>query len=1853
MKNRFHVFSRMFTKMNVFLFLLFALLATSAWGQVYLDLKQDSNGDYYIELPLNYDGNGDFPMVEIPNNVTTFKVYDNNAGYGANLDKGYYRYPEQGSSTNVFILFQAPEGKRLKLTGKIATAPSDYVFLYSSFYDQFPLFGESGSNDNIGPYYTANNTGVISMTFAKLGEGGDLYGTLSNYEGFELTVDVTDPESYGITINNVTGGTVTTETGTTTAIAGDEVKLTVSPDEGYLLKSIKVMAGNREIEVHDVDFLSNIATFLMPGSSVSVTPTYTKAKTAEEELSLNLIDGMPGLYEYYQIPDDVKSFHVYDNGGANGDMIFMWSGVYGYDYLALQAPKGKTLQVTGHINLPVKYYQEYDYYAEQLALFANHEDAYKYADPYSTNTKNLALWTGNGVKDNIGTHVSADGKMVITFLYDLLYYGAEYLWGKSMGYPGFDLVVSVVDIPEPKIEVVGVNGGTVSCSSENPKPNEEITLEITPNENNLLYGIEVKDANGRIIEVHGGEWYSENPSKATFIMPASDVVVTPKFTSDLTAEGGLYVNMPLWPENASYNDKIGVTVNIPTGVKSFKVYDNGGTEYGPSGGFFYLKLFAPENSYMQVTGRMSTYESSQDLIFFDKDSTSFWKQDGDDDNLFAVNKSNKMYIAIDSRAYGYERSFEGVDLTVSVGSADAHTVKVVQPDEGGTLTVSNTSVLPGEMVSVSANLEDGYLFGGLIFKDATGNVVGSEYSVAWYSNTATFVMPILDVYVTPIFKKTLTADDGIFVNLPTTGSKKIVVPAGVSSFKVYDDGGRNSRFSHGELDGTYSFCSADGSVFQVTGTMNAWASTLSIYDGENVDSKKELLSLKTGSTWTENIGSYTSFSQCIAINFKSPDHYSTQPGIDLTVTLIAPPVGDVIVNSATGGSVETVASAKMGDVVTLTIKPNEGYLLSGLTVKDANEKTVALDSLNSFLGSTTFTMPATSVTVTPSFTNDFTAEGGLFVNMNRKRTSSGFAGELVVIPDNVTSFKVYDDGGKDGNYSNEASSQLIMGRNNMSDGYHLVLSGTLNTVDCNNSNPDTLTIMHGFEKLLDHACGDEVVVPPDTSNIFIFKFGSNSANNASGFEFTVKVIPPGVYVIDPEVGGTTVVDKSAAVPGTKVTATVTPSKGYYLSDMNIHAKYAIGWSYTDVDISWETNTATFTMIPADVAVRTKFATSLTAEGGLFVNMPDSGQKTVRVPASVTSFMVHDAGGGEGTALPIRTNGKLTFVAPMGYSFRFTGKVEIGSTEVVEVTYGDESVHLKSTDDLGSNGLFTSNQVTLEFNADRKRVGNVAGFDLKVELVAPYVNIASVSGGSMTCDNYLAVNGETVTLTAAPDDGYVLEGVEVKDAEGNVVAVTDGKWYSKNKASFRMPSGTALVTPKFTNELTNLYVMIPNGFTTLDVAIPASVKSFKVYDDGGKNGDYGKDVHGRLNIAPPEDGSATALTISGEVAILKDDQFSITSHLMIIGRTFYVNDASADGKLVNIGTYTNTAALYIVFDSYANTVGTAAGLDLTVTTVPVEYQVNGAVSVIHDDAGLWTDGNEDYKVLGLVQCEADNKVPAKIYKDVTVDTAVIYRSFPEKTYSTVVLPFDVNTDNLEGLDAVLSYNGIGKDKDGNDAIRMKVVWATEKWVEDNQIKDASGQLMTYTAANLTANTPYLIQMGQERLVVKGKVTFKQTEKADVSKDGWTFRGTWVYKIWNDDNDSELGYAYGFAASSPEGSNISVGDFVRVGKGAWINPMRAYLIRDDKAAPQGIRANGNYVMRPSVARQKLPELMSIVIDNDGDASGEQTTVIGHFNTRTGEFKMNRNAGARTYDLKGRYVGDKANKARGAYYGKNVKK
>ena len=294
--------------------------------------------------------------------------------------------------------------------------------------------------------------------------------------------------------------------------------------------------------------------------------------------------------------------------------------------------------------------------------------------------------------------------------------------------------------------------------------------------------------------------------------------------------------------------------------------------------------------------------------------------------------------------------------------------------------------------------------------------------------------------------------------------------------------------------------------------------------------------------------------------------------------------------------------------------------------------------------------------------------------------------------------------------------------------------------------------------------------------------------------------------------------------------------------------------------------------------------------------------------------------------------------------------------------------------------------------------------------------------------------------------------------------------------------------------------------------------------------------------------------------------------------------------------------------------------------------------------------------GSYGASADEPEAVSIPADIEVNSVEMTREFPtgsDNAFSTTVLPFDVNTANVSGLRAVLRYNGI---KNGS-TISMKVLWA-----EKGYIKNKDGSDKEYEHAQMAANTPYLVLMKNSEFKLKSEaypITLKQTAPANTEIEGcnWVFHGTWKYKKWGSscstgkqDCDKETGFAYGFAASASEDNKIDVGTFVKVGEGAWIRPMRAYLVHKDKLQTlQFARANGAYVKRPTVLPEELPELMSIVIDGDGDEN--ETTVIGQFNTRTGEFKMNYDRGK--FDLKGRRVNSEKPNARGAFYGKKVLK
>ena len=831
----------------------------------------------------------------------------------------------------------------------------------------------------------------------------------------------------------------------------------------------------------------------------------------------------------------------------------------------------------------------------------------------------------------------------------------------------------------------------------------------------------------------------------------------------------------------------------------------------------------------------------------------------------------------------------------------------------------------------------------------------------------------------------------------------------------------------------------------------------------------------------------------------------------------------------------------------------------------------------------------------------------------------------------------------------------------------------------------------------------------------------NSADNTVSFTMPaspVTITPvftsvPSINVIS--VSGGHVQDKMALADGFKLNATLsaTPDDGFAFNGASVvDADGKTVKVYKDS--AWYSNVATFNLTK-NVTVTPEFVKELSAADGIFVNMPYEGSTRINIPMAVKSFNVYDDGGISGYNSR-GANGTVVLHAPNGYLLHVeTTSMNTNANSHLIVYDGEDVDDAKTLLDVSGTEVgsinSSGNSITIHFESSKR----TKGFEILVTLIRLGVEIAEVTGGSMTSDKDVASPGETVTLTATPDEGYLFDGVSVEDKDGNEIALSkDIHWYSgasENAVTFNMPANAVTVTPKF-SAVNNLYVNMPKSGTT-EITIPEGVGSFKVYDEGGVNGAYSNNSDGSIVFTAPTGyllkltgtviaernydklyvyngsavnennllatipGKATGSSVNekADVGIIVSSGERMTVRFTSDGSQYYSglnltmtlvkSIASMTVANVSSQTYTGTAicpdvvvkdvdAVLVKNTDYTVTcsdninVGTATvtitGIGDYTGTVSKQFTIIpkvvndfAAVTIEQDENGTFAVIDGNYSGTDVVEIKNEIK-----------DVPVVYnRSFPANAYSTIMLPFDVNTANIEGPDAVLRYNGI---KD-NSSIRMKVVWATEEWALANGITGKS-----YAHTDLSANTPYLVQMGDATsedgktvaLKVNGTVTIKKTTDPDVTLDKWTFRGTWQYKRW-DANDDELGYAYGFAASASETNNIKVGDFVKVGVGAWIRPMRAYLVKDGitKKSAQLARANGAYVKRPTVVPEELPELMSIVIDSD-DGNEERTTVIGHFNTRTGEIKMNYDRGK--FDLNGRRVNG-SNNARGAYYGKKA--
>ena len=1251
--------------------------------------------------------------------------------------------------------------------------------------------------------------------------------------------------------------------------------------------------------------------------------------------------------------------------------------------------------------------------------------------------------------------------------------------------------------------------------------------------------------------------------------------------------GEYYVNMP-----ANGTDELTLSAE----VASFSVYDDGGL-LNPytNGGQGILVMTAPEGYVLQVSG-CAEIEGPDDLSIYDGniESGKILEKIGVAECIEKLVVSTGRKVSLDfNTLYSNPNEKRGLDLVVTLlASTVAHAVTIDEV-EGGSVTHEGTTAKAGETVTLDVVPAEGFLFAGIKVMDEEGIEVVVAGAVSSFSTSVSFIMPGSDVHVTPTFSDAVTP----FVSVPRWGEINFAVPEGLTTVKVYDDGGEDGYYSN-FVDGNLVLTAPEGYVAHVTGNMDIEPNydLLTIYDG----TADAAMLMEGTSGYLDDIDLFST-SNVVTFHLGS-DYSNAGPGLDFTVEFFKRSENfEIEILGSDGGAVfADKESAGFGETVTLALTPNPNNYIVGIDVTDADDNPVkvAFDGLLST--SATFVMPKSKVKISPRFASAFSVGQGAFVNMPTTGTLE------LTLANGRSSFFVYDDGGVDGDYSNNAEGTLVL---TAPEGCLFRVTGNMDAWD-----DDYLIIYDGTvdenKKLMDKGENTGNIDYFSTGNVVTIYFHADDFFHSSGFELNVVAIDPvnshGIEIKD-VANGTVTSTVTSAKYGETVVLSVNPAEGFLLSGLEVMDADGLLVS-VDVKSSYA-NSASFVMPSRAVSVTPAFTNVLTAENGFFFNMPADGTEELSLPAGTESIKIFD-NGGENAPYTNGGQGTLVLTAPEDYVLQVSGCVVISGPDALSVYDGDTESgmlmeKMSGGECFGELPVTTGAKLTLDFNALESEPSESSDLDLVVALLptseSHVVAIDEVEGGSVTWDGTTAKAGETVTLNVLPAEGFIFTGIDVYDEIGNIVRSADADNSFGKTISFTMPGSDVRVVPTFSNEEQH-FVNMPR-WGTKKYVIPDGLTTIKVYDNGGAGETYADFADGDLVLTAPE---GYAIHVTGNMAT-EDGYDKLTVYGCNTDATVLMNAVSGSFDDIDIFCTGNEVAFHFYSD-YSNY---DDGFDLTVSLVrPTRY---AAVSVVEGGE------NKKYGIIDGMYNGADTIV---IPSQINVDTVVFNRDFSTDGYSTIMLPFGIERDNVEGIDRVLEFDGVSEE-DGELQVNM---------VEYD--------------GDLEPNHPYMLSLSEEKLVFHGGVTLVPMSDPAIRKGDWVFHGTFFKRVWNKD-DPELSKVYGFSAE--ERTSFKIGDFVKFGARSWIRPLRAYMAKEPVANPAPRYAfDWTSGLDTDTSTDSLPERIKVVIVERGEDSEdgeEHTTVIGHINTRTGEFTMERN-----YDLKGRKLNGRPT-ARGAYYGKKV--
>ena len=507
--------------------------------------------------------------------------------------------------------------------------------------------------------------------------------------------------------------------------------------------------------------------------------------------------------------------------------------------------------------------------------------------------------------------------------------------------------------------------------------------------------------------------------------------------------------------------------------------------------------------------------------------------------------------------------------------------------------------------------------------------------------------------------------------------------------------------------------------------------------------------------------------------------------------------------------------------------------------------------------------------------------GFYYVNMPQQNTAD--APLTVSIPDNIQSFKVYDNGGKDGNYSDNCDGYLVL---TAPEGYKLKLTGTV-AVSGDDYSSDYLAVYEGTTAddtrlLKKNTIKNNGSIGTLYGSSLLLYFYSNSIYENTGLNLTVEMLQPVYHNINGTgdvTNGNITANKTSAYDGEAITLDITPANGYVLTGVTVSD------GENNLPISggtWYDTSVAFTMPDKAVTVSATFTDIATAQAaGLSINMSSewNSRTYATIPIGVTAFSIYDAAGPNATTEDLGT--ALTVTLEDDMAMRVTGSISL--TDGYCNIYGGSQ---KIFDGNNSNNNIScetpGNVLLISASSDNTDVA------LNVEVISPYHVLTATEINTDYFDitftgdgvineggTYKAKAGSNVTIVMTPKDGNYHPVYNVKAfKQGDESVKYDVNWYGFlcQTATFTMPInavGVKVDGSHSSESNWNPGLMIPKrGMVEVNVPSSANLEKLHVYDFGGRDGN----ISGSYGFSDSDDGTLLLTAPAGKTFQLSSSSY---------------------------------------------------------------------------------------------------------------------------------------------------------------------------------------------------------------------------------------------------------------------------------------------------------------------------------------------------------------------------------------------